>query len=292
VANGAVLGTLFAGWRRGAALDAARRQAVGLVAGLAAGVLGATREQTRLTEAIDGQMQSLSMAAHELREPLDKVHMIIETALNGLWLPMSDELRGRLSVAYTLLDNHYELLNRVMQLDQLRTGQQPLERMPVSLGALVQDVLSRYADAARRGEVQLQLTVDPLLVPQRALLDPVLLGLALGNLIQNGIKFTPAGGRVRLGCTLSYTNGRALVFTVDDTGIGIPGDQVAAIFAPYYQVDRRLGRETRGLGLGLPIARLVAELHGGTLTVESRLNHGSRFSLRVPFQPADLKRDA
>jgi signal transduction histidine kinase len=292
VANGAVLGTLFAGWRRGAALDAARRQAVGLVAGLAAGVLGATREQTRLTEAIDGQMQSLSMAAHELREPLDKVHMIIETALNGLWLPMSDELRGRLSVAYTLLDNHYELLNRVMQLDQLRTGQQPLERMPVSLGALVQDVLSRYADAARRAAVQLELTVDPLLVPQRALLDPVLLGLALGNLVQNGIKFTPAGGRVRLGCTLSYTNGRALVFTVDDTGIGIPGDQVAAIFAPYYQVDRRLGRETRGLGLGLPIARLVAELHGGTLTVESRLNHGSRFSLRVPFQPADLKRDA
>jgi signal transduction histidine kinase len=292
VANGAVLGTLFVGWRRGVGLDAARRQAVGLVAGLAASVLGATHEQTRLTEAIDGQMQSLSMAAHELREPLDKVHMIIETALNGLWLPMSDELRGRLSVAYTLLDKHYELLNRVMQLDQLRTGQQPLERVPVSLGALVQDVAGRYADAARRAAVQLQLTVDPLLVPQRALLDPVLLGLALGNLVQNGIKFTPPGGRVAVGCTLSYTTGRALVFTVDDTGIGIPGDQLAAIFAPYYQVDRRLGRETRGLGLGLPIARLVAELHGGTLTVESRLNHGSRFTLRVPFQPAEMKHDA
>src|SRR5204862_6449550 len=120
----------------------------------------------------------------------------------------------------------------------------------------------RYAGPAREKGVQLVQRTDPLLAPQPALIDPVLLGLALGKLVQNAIKFTPAEGRVILSATLSGQTRRELVFTVTDTGIGIPGDQHEAIFAPYYQVDRSLGRRTSGLGLGLPIARLVAELHG------------------------------
>ena len=292
MARDAPAGALFAGWRRPLLLDPARRQAVRLVADLTANVLQATRDQVRRRAAMKGQMQSLSMAAHEMREPLDKVHMIIETALNGLWLPMSEELRSRLSTAYTVLDTEYDLINRVLQLEHLRSGQQKMVKAPTSVGDLVKQVVSRYADQARQHKVQLDMAMDPLLAPQQALLDPVLIQLALGNLVQNGIKFTAAGGRVTVAASLSYQGkeDRQLVFTVDDTGVGIAPEEREAIFEPYYQIDRRLGREVNGLGLGLPIARLVADLHKGTLTMESEPGRGSRFILRVPFVP-DRRRE-
>src|SRR5262249_36333468 len=115
-----VVGVLFVGYRTLPHFDRPSRENVALFALLAATALQNVRARARQTAALQEQMQSLSLAAHELREPVDKVHMIIETALNGLWLPMSDALRERLSVAYKLLDDQYEVLGRVLELGRIQ----------------------------------------------------------------------------------------------------------------------------------------------------------------------------
>jgi signal transduction histidine kinase len=107
---------------------------------------------------------------------------------------------------------------------------------------------------------------------------------ALSNLVHNGIKFSSPGGGVVLTSTVIYADGqRQLQFEVADQGIGISADVLGQIFEPYYQVDHSLGRKRGGMGLGLPLARLIVELHGGTLTVRSTPGQGSRFIIRLPF---------
>jgi signal transduction histidine kinase len=284
IARSEVVGVLFIAYRHLVRFDHPRREAVRLFATLAATAIKNVREQAKQAAALRGQMQSLSLAAHELREPVDKVHMIIETALNGLWLPMSDTLRERLSAAYSLLDEHYEVLGRVLQLGRLEAGTQDLQRAPVGAGALAQAVIARNAEFARANEVTLRAAVDPLLGPQHPLLDETLMVSALSNLVHNGIKFSSPGGGVVLTSTVIYADGqRQLQFEVADQGIGISADALGQIFEPYYQVDHSLGRKRGGMGLGLPLARLIVELHGGTLTVRSTPGQGSRFIIRLPF---------
>ncbi|MGI8588149.1 MAG: GAF domain-containing protein [Chloroflexia bacterium] len=278
---------LLAAYRRPVHFDAARRQTVRLFSSLAALVLANARSRAQASVQAAAQMQSFSLAAHELREPVEKVHMILETALNGLWLPMSDTLRSRIGVAYNVLDDYSESLDRVLQLGRLQAGVQELERRPAAVGELAHAVIARHAEYARERDVTLQASVDPLLAPQRPLLDEVLLRVALSNLVHNAVKFSRPGGMVNLGCTSGYSDGqRYLIWTVEDQGIGIPATAQDQIFDPYYQVAQGLGRPAGGPGLGLALARLIVELHGGTIAVAGAPGAGSRFTVRLPFLAA------
>ncbi|HUS16179.1 MAG TPA: ATP-binding protein, partial [Chloroflexia bacterium] len=298
VSGDAIFGVLFVAYRQPHLFGQSEKEAVRLFASVAtlvlkdAGLAMGTRslgdaQPNAQSDAVAAQMQSLSMAAHELREPVDKVHMIIETALNGLWLPMSDTLRDRLSVAYKLLDDHYDALGRILQLGRLQTGHQDLTREPVVLADLVQAVIGRHAELARTQDVRLEAALDPLLTLQRPQLDVVLMEVVLSNLVHNALKFSPGGSKVTLLCTSTYVERqRRLVYTVTDEGPGIPADQVDRIFEPYFQADNSLGRTGGGMGLGLTLARLVVELHGGSLSVESIPGRGSRFMVQLPFLTA------
>jgi signal transduction histidine kinase len=106
---------------------------------------------------------------------------------------------------------------------------------------------------------------------------------ALLNLVENAIKYTPAGGKVEL--ALVPDDGWAVV-TVSDTGIGVAPADVERIFEPFVRLDTARSRDTGGAGLGLAIARSIVVAHGGTLGVESRPGEGSRFTIRLPLAPA------
>ncbi len=280
-------GVLIIGYRGRRRFDHARRESVRLFALLAGTALRNARLRTRQVTALQEQVQSLHLAAHELREPVDKVHMILETALNGLWLPMSDTLRERLSLAYNLLDEHYDVLSRILKLGRLQSGKQPLETGAVAAELLARGAVVHHAEFARAHEVVLRSRVDPLLGPQRVMLDEGLLSMALANLVHNAVKFSNPGGQVEVCGRLEYEAGRRyLVYDVTDHGLGIPPESLEMIFTPYYQVDHSLARHTRGTGLGLTLARRIVELHGGTLTVKSAPGQGSRFTVRIPFVAA------
>jgi signal transduction histidine kinase len=105
---------------------------------------------------------------------------------------------------------------------------------------------------------------------------------AVLNLVDNAIKYTPAGGKVEL--SLVTGNGQALI-TVRDTGIGIEPDAAARIFEPFVRLDAARGRDTGGTGLGLALVRAIVTAHGGTVEVESAPGAGSRFTIRLPLAP-------
>jgi len=114
--------------------------------------------------------------------------------------------------------------------------------------------------------------------------DAAALRRAIGNLVENAVKYTPRGGKVELGLTVE--DGAAVV-SVADTGIGVEPADAERIFEPFVRLDAARSRDTGGAGLGLAIARSVVVAHGGTLTVESRAGSGSRFTIRLPRrQPA------
>jgi signal transduction histidine kinase len=109
----------------------------------------------------------------------------------------------------------------------------------------------------------------------------------LANLLSNGIKFTPAGGKVSLSASCEADGG--LVFQVADTGIGIAPEDIPKALAPFQQIDSMLRRKHEGTGLGLPLTKALVELHGGTLNIESELGDGTtvtlRFSSRRTIEP-------
>ncbi|NTU80351.1 MAG: response regulator [Chloroflexales bacterium] len=130
------------------------------------------------------------------------------------------------------------------------------------------------------------LELDLALDDQRLMIsaDPQRLKQMLVNLLSNAVKFTPSGGAVRLEVAVDGAAG-VVRFAVQDTGIGIAPEDVARLFQPFVQLDSSLSRQHEGSGLGLALVRRLAELHGGSITVESTVGVGSRFTISVPDHP-------
>jgi signal transduction histidine kinase len=109
--------------------------------------------------------------------------------------------------------------------------------------------------------------------------------MVLTNLVSNAVKYSPEGGRIRIGGRAE----RNLVLAyVDDQGVGIAPEEQARIFDRFYRVDNRLRRETQGTGLGLYLTRAIIEAHGGTIRVESKVGRGSRFLFTLPLAPPKI----
>jgi two-component system sensor histidine kinase/response regulator len=113
-------------------------------------------------------------------------------------------------------------------------------------------------------------------------MDKGMMEVILGNLLDNAVKFTPQGGRIHIALEVK---GKEVWYVMQDSGVGIPQDQLERIFRRFYQVEHPLRRRHEGMGLGLSIAKDLAELHNGRIWVESVLNQGSRFTIAFPLIP-------
>ena len=139
--------------------------------------------------------------------------------------------------------------------------------------------LVRCLSRSKRTVLSLTYTIEPpdLLVHG----DPVRLKQLLNNLLSNAVKFTPDHGHIEIDVHLVAPE-RLLVIDVRDSGIGIAPDDLAALFVPFSQLDRRLSRDHSGTGLGLALVRRLAELHGGKVSVASTPGQGSVFTVQIP----------
>lgn len=213
--------------------------------------------------------------SHDLRTPLTSLRGFLETlSLKGDRLS-EDERRRYLEGAIRQADRLNRLVAGLFELARLDSGTQQLEIEPLTLAELAQDAVQQFRLEAERRGVQLEARVAdaPALVEG----DVGLLARVLDNLLDNGLRHTPEGGRVTV--RLAELSNK-VVLEVSDTGCGIDADDLPHVFDRLFQ--RQWRAESNGAGLGLAIARRIVELHGGTIRVESERGHGTTFSVELP----------
>ncbi len=220
--------------------------------------------------------ETLQLVSHELRSPL--------TSIQGL----SDVLRKfRVSPAESgeMLETIHseavrlnEIINRFLDTRRLESGIQTLQISPVHLEKLLSDSITAAMPLAAEKRIEvLNETFGPLPI---LMADATLLAQAIGNLLSNAIKYSPADSAVSVEGT---DTGSELQISVKDNGYGIPHDALGHIFKKFYRLERDAVSKTVGTGLGLSFVKDVAEKHNGSVTVESRENAGSIFTLHLPL---------
>ncbi len=222
----------------------------------------------------------VTSATHELRTPLTNIRLYVETMLeDGENDPV---LRGKcINVINTEARRLERMVSDMLSVAEIEAGSMKVHDDDVRLDALLDELASDYQAAAQEKEITLSLDLPPKLPVIRGDRDKI--AMALHNLIGNALKYTPAGGNV----TVSLEEREATILVrVKDNGIGIGPDELERIFDKFYRAkDKRVGRIT-GTGLGLSLAREVARLHGGDITVESQVDRGSTFTLVLPAPAA------
>jgi len=214
--------------------------------------------------------------SHELRTPLSVVQGYTETLLEGAWKEEKSALEF-----LTIIDKNVRRLSAIvsdlLDLSKLESGGHVLEPRPVDVKAMVERVTEAFRPVAERKRLELAQEVASGAVSVRA--DSALLERALSNLVDNALKYTPEGGRVRVAASL---DGGQVSFTVEDNGMGIPEADLPRVFERFYRVDKSRSRDLGGTGLGLSIVKHIVQLHGGTIGVRSNVGAGSAFTLRLP----------
>ena len=227
----------------------------------------------------------LASMSHELRTPLNAVLSFSESLEEGTYGPLEprqlEVLRLMLESGRHLLD----LINDILDLSKIEAGKFELQPGPMNVEACCQKSLQmiRQQAIAKQQRISTSFMHDTNLIYA----DERRLKQMLVNLLGNAVKFTPDGGVV--GLEVEQLGDEAIRFTVWDTGIGIPGDKLRELFRPFVQLDSSLSRQYAGTGLGLALVHRLAQLHGGGITVESELGHGSRFSFAIPLHSAQTE---
>ncbi len=216
----------------------------------------------------------ISNVSHELRTPLAGIRAAAETLQEGAIddRPAAIEFMGHIQRE---VDRLTQLVEELLELSRIESGASPLHFAELDASALVADAVRRFARQAQRAGLTLTSQAPAEALPIVG--DGERLERAIGNLVANAIKFTPAGGAVTVGAEMD--NGHVAI-SVTDTGIGIEPEQRARVFERFYKADRSRG--DGGTGLGLAIVKHIALAHEGNVAVESRPGHGSTFTMRLP----------
>jgi signal transduction histidine kinase len=227
---------------------------------------------TRLQEAEQQRRDLVANISHDLRSPLTSIRGNLETMLLKDPELDSGQRRRFLETALKNVSGFQKLVEELFELAKLETRQVQASREPLSIAELVQDVVLKLKTQAERAGVTLAADQPASLPLVQA--DTGLIERLLTNLLENALRFTPAGGAVRVSLN---PEGRGVRVAVTDTGSGIAAEDLPRIFERFYRADRARGRSTSGAGLGLAIARQIAELHDSRLEVQSSLGQGTRF---------------
>lgn len=248
------------------------------------------RRDLELTRANDhlrvlDQMKTdfVSVATHQLRTPLSAIRWTISMLLNGDLGALTDKQRTFLMKAYESNNRMVTLINDMLFADHLESGKiQATFHLTTSLPDLLDNLLLELYPMAEKKKVRIVFQhPDPSYPPAR--IDSPNMRAIMQNLVENAIKYTPENGSVTI--TLSRDPSGAVVFSVADTGIGIPAAEQSRIFTRFYRAANAQKRETDGSGLGLFISQAIVKKYQGEIWFESLEGTGTIFHVKLPIAP-------
>jgi signal transduction histidine kinase len=230
----------------------------------------------RLQRLVRAERELLANVSHELRTPLARIRVALELAAEG------DQERarrflGEIGADLVELDGLIEDVLAAARLDARGAGDLPLSRAPVDLGAVVREAAERFGEAHPGRELVVETAPAPEVNGDAALLRRL-----LANLLDNAAKYSEPPSAVTLALR---DEGGAAVLEVRDRGIGFDPTDLPRLFTPFFRTDRSRARGTGGTGLGLTLAKRIAEAHGGTIAAESAPGAGTTFRVKLPRAP-------
>ncbi|MFN2148534.1 MAG: ATP-binding protein [Anaerolineales bacterium] len=231
----------------------------------------------RLTEINQIKANLISNISHELRTPLSHIKGYAELLAAGELGKLEAEPMEAAQVIRRAAERLGSLIEDLIEFSTAAREGLTLHIVPTEVAPMIASILQRSQSKAEKAGVRLETEIADMLPDVKV--DPERLSWALFQLVDNGIKFTPANGRVVLIASLGDLG---VDLRVMDTGIGIPQERIEEIFEPFHQLDGSATRRYGGTGLGLALVKLIVEAHGSRLLVESVEDQGTVFSFTVP----------
>jgi signal transduction histidine kinase len=238
-----------------------------------------TSQIHELKQMDDVRREMVANISHDLRTPLTTMRGYLETLQIKHAELSAEEQKEYLQTALSHSQRLGRMVEELFELARLDSVESVVFSEPFSMCELVQDVTQKFQLRAEEKSIQLNASLNteaPLVYADIAMMQRV-----LENLIENGLRHTPAGGTIDVGIDVDSGN---VVVQVTDTGCGIPADDVPRIFERFYQHDKNRS-DDNSAGLGLAIVKRILELHGSVIDVSSELEKGTTFSFRIPTTP-------
>ena len=265
------------------------------------------KQARRLVELDEAKNRFFANISHEFRTPLTLVLGPLQDAIDGAYGAVSPKLNRQHILMRRNTRRLLRLVNQLLDLSKLESGKMELHQQPGDIVAFLRELVRVFTPMAERRRVSLRLDATTKSLPTRY--DPDALEKVFANLISNALKFTPEGGSVVLNVAVIPTESpmateegsfsplrlvrddnsleTTAVISVIDTGPGIPDEHLERIFERFQQGDTSIRRTHEGSGIGLTLARELAELHGGSLKAESIVGEGSTFTVTLPIESVD-----
>ncbi|MEA5463842.1 ATP-binding protein [Leptothoe sp. PORK10 BA2] len=230
----------------------------------------------------------IAVVSHELRTPLTSLHGSLKLIATGRLGHLSYEGQQMLAVADESTDRLVRLVNNVLDLQRIESGDVTMDHGVCNAADLVEQAAEAMQTMAKQHRIEIQTQLQPLSIWA----DPDYIVQTLTNLIGNAIKFSAPNKKITLSLQPLESQPAdlspeqplpAAIFCVQDHGQGIPTDKLSSIFERFYQVDSSDSRKKGGTGLGLTICRKIIEQHGGTIWAESQIGKGSKFYFTIPL---------
>jgi len=244
------------------------------------------KDAEELLRAQKAKEQFLANISHEIRTPINGIAGMATLLSNH---PSSKEQATYLNAIKSAADNLKVIINDILDLASIESGKLKFEQIGFNLNDLLRSLVDTFGIQAEEKGIQLNFSIEPG-ADKIIIGDPVRLNQILINLISNALKFTPSGF-IALKCFIERKDSKKhyFRFEVSDTGIGIPRDKRTIIFESFSQADASVTRKYGGTGLGLTIVKQLVKLQHGTISVRSKENVGSTFTVTIPYSIGSSK---